>query len=145
MAATSDRKRHQHITYAVIFLAIVLAVLLIFFVRDYMRLRKAHLIGIREILLMTAINNRGPVTAADISFVSPWMTFGYLNQLFDLPPDYLQSELKISDPEYPNLSLASYASRDHIALAMFMGQVTAALENHFAPAPVAAPTTAPTQ
>lgn len=43
------------------------------------------------------------------SDIQSWMTFGYINFVFELPTDYLKTAADISDPRYPNIQIARYA------------------------------------
>ena len=51
-----------------------------------------------------------PITVVDIQ---PWMTFGYLNAVFRLPPKLLQEQLGITSSQYPRLSLQNFSSQTH--------------------------------
>ncbi len=56
-------------------------------------------------------HRRLPASSHDIAYVSSWMTFDYINQLFNLPEKYLSQEMNIVDPKYPFLTLAQYARK----------------------------------
>jgi hypothetical protein len=88
---------------------IVLAVLLFFFVKQYQVLRHEAIISARESWLMNAIKNHPHLTANDAGVVRSWMTFDYLNKLFNLSPTYLKIQLSISDPTYPKLTINKFA------------------------------------
>ena len=60
------------------------------------------------------------------------MTFDYVNTLFRLPPTYLETQLTITDPRYPRMSIGSYANHNHIDLTTFMGELDAAITNYLA-------------
>ena len=49
------------------------------------------------------------VTTADIAYISPWMTFDYINKIFDLPPRYLEEILQINNSKYPLLTVQKYS------------------------------------
>lgn len=51
---------------------------------------------------------------ADVADISTWMTFNYVNVVFKLPPTYLQGQLSITDPHYPNIRIDAYARRTHM-------------------------------
>lgn len=59
--------------------------------------------------------------------IGDWMTFDYLNAVFKLPPEYLQTALGIQDSRYPNISLRQYAQNHAIDEDIFLGQVQKAL------------------
>lgn len=95
----------RFIKITLVVLGLLLAVLLIFLVRDYLALRRANIINHRELSLSAFVQKHGPLNASDIDVVRPWMTFDYVNRLFGLPNDYLKDQLQISDPRYPRLTL----------------------------------------
>ena len=59
--------------------------------------------------------------------IEDWMTFNYLNHVFDLPPIYLENILQIQDVRYPNISIRQYAESRHLDDATFLAQVRAVL------------------
>ena len=48
------------------------------------------------------------VIVRDPKLIETWMTFDYLNKIFDLPTNYLQTALAITDPHYPFLTIRHY-------------------------------------
>lgn len=63
-----------------------------------------------EIRLERGIHRRpGPPPSADQ--IQNWMTFRYINMLFNLPSDYLRTNLNISNNHYPNLTISSWAAQ----------------------------------
>lgn len=52
--------------------------------------------------------------APSISSIQLWMTFDYINVVFNLPQNYLKDILGLSDSQYPNIRLDTYASRTNI-------------------------------
>jgi hypothetical protein len=130
MSSSDVKKTGRYIEYAIIFLAIVLVVLFVFFVRQYVSLRRADVISARESWISAAVKNHGPATVSDIGFVRSWMTFDYVNKLFNIPPDYLKTSLSISDARYPKISIAEYAKDDHLDTPVFLSDVLGALHNY---------------
>ena len=43
--------------------------------------------------------------------IEAWMTFKYVNVVFDLPDALLKDSLKIEDPSYPNLPIGKYVKK----------------------------------
>jgi len=123
-------KAEHYIKYAMVFLVIVLLVLAVFITRDYLSLHRKQLVDAQRVQLSALLNNHHPLTASDVTLISPWMTFSYINKLFNIPPDYLQTTLTISNPSYPQLSLSGYAKHEHINVAVLMNQVEGALYNY---------------
>lgn len=68
----------------------------------------------------TRPNFIGPILPSQIQ---DWMTFEYLNTVFDLPPEYLKISLHITDPAYPRLSLRAFARRAHFSTAAVVESV----------------------
>jgi hypothetical protein len=50
----------------------------------------------------------------DVSYISKWMTFDYINTLFGVPESYLQDTLAIHDTRYPFLTVEQYANEQHL-------------------------------
>jgi hypothetical protein len=46
----------------------------------------------------------------DVEKIADWMTFEYLNRSFNLPLDYLQKDLGVTNSHYPNLTLRREAT-----------------------------------
>ena len=134
-----DNSRNGHtsrfIEYAIIVLAIVLAVLVISFVLNYEKVHREALIEQRESWLSMLVAHRGTPTADEISFVRSWMTFDYINRLFQIPPQYLEIQLSITDPGYPKITIEEYAEHIHTSAASVMSSVTTALQAYFATVP----------
>jgi len=120
----------RYVQYAIVAFAIILGVLFVFLVREYLILRRAQLITDRESSITAALQHKGPLTAADASVIRPWMTFDYVNRLFGLPPDYLKTQLMITNTRYPQLSIGGYANSQHVSQTIFVGQVVSAVQNY---------------
>ena len=70
------------------------------------------------------------LTVSDLSAIQYWMTFDYLNKIFNLPSDYLQSTLNISDNRYPFLTLAHYSREERLNSAILLKEVQAAISHY---------------
>lgn len=90
-------------------LGIILAVLLFLLVRQYQTLRRESFISARESWLMSALKDHPHLTVSDANVIRTWMTFDYLNKLFSLPPEYLKTQLSVTDPTYPKLTIGKFA------------------------------------
>jgi amino acid permease len=130
MSGNNTRNIRNYIKYAIIFLVILLLILGFFLVRNYVSLRRTQIINAREFQLSTLLKNHGPVTANDITVIRSWMTFDYINKLFNIPPDYLKNTLSISDPSYPQLSLYGYANHQHLNITIVMSDVESSTRNY---------------
>ena len=65
--------------------------------------------------------------AFDTNDIQSWMTFGYLNFIFKLPPDYFQKTLNISDSHYPNVQIYRYAQINHLDYVSLMNNIKNAI------------------
>ncbi len=73
--------------------------------------------------------------AANPDQIQGWMTFRYINLVFRLPPDYLKTQLIISDTRYPNLLLGSAAKEQKISSAQIIAKTIAAVKNYLSAPP----------
>ena len=55
--------------------------------------------------------------------IESWMTFSYINYIFNLPPSYLKGSLGIEDTSYPNLSIDKYTKIKKININSFLTSV----------------------
>lgn len=131
MSDDGIKKVGRYLKYAMIALVVVLLVLAIFITRDYLSLHRKQLIDAQKLQLSALLNNHHPLTASDVTIVSPWMTFAYINRLFNIPPSYLETSLSISDSSYPQLSLSGYAKHERINVALLVNEVEGSLYNYF--------------
>ena len=69
----------------------------------------------------------GLILPADANYIDSWMTFRYINVIFDLPENYLKDDLNIHDNNYPNVSLKKCALTDKIDPALFLDKVKQAV------------------
>lgn len=108
MAPFKQQKDERHlIDWLIAGLGILLAVLLFFFVRQYRTLQREKIISARESWITNALKNHH--TTNDTDVISSWMTFDYVNQLFNLPSGYLKTQISISESAYPNLTINKFS------------------------------------
>jgi hypothetical protein len=112
---TSSQKpdgERRLIDWIIAALGIILAVLLFLLVREYQTLRHTsfiNAINARESSLTAALQDHHHLTPSDADVIRTWMTFDYLNKLFALPPDYLKTQLGVTDASYPKLTISKFA------------------------------------
>lgn len=111
-----------YLKWTIVVLIILLVVLGIFFYHEYSQLRKAQ--------IANDIHRGVPLTADDVDIVRPWMTFDYVNRIFNVSSTYLKNDLSITDPAYPHTTLSSYAQYSHIDPTLLTTQVEGALDNY---------------
>lgn len=69
-------------------------------------------------------------TPASPQQIQAWMTFDYINHIFNLTPDYLKQALNITDKKYPNVSLQSYAKQNNLNGQIFLQSIKQAVSNY---------------
>lgn len=60
------------------------------------------------------------LSTPDPSFVEEWMTFDYINRVFNLPSDYLKNELAIKSTKYPKITIYGEAKSQQISTDVFL-------------------------
>lgn len=130
----NNSRARKIIEYLIIFAAVILIVLIIVFVLNYLSLRRADFINQRELRFNNFLRNRGPLTASDVGIISSWMTFDYINKIFNIPADYLKNRLAISDGRYPRISLKTYAREKNSDVVDVLTEVRTALYGRLAAA-----------
>jgi len=111
-------------------LGVVLAVLFFFLVLQYRTLRREAIMSARESWLMNALKNHPHLMANDASAIRSWMTFDYVDKLFDLPQEYLKAQLSITDPAYPKLTIGKFAKNMHQSASSTLGEVQNAVRQY---------------
>lgn len=88
--------------YILIVLILILACLGLLLFNQYRVIRHASVFGTGH--------HHGVLTSADAAYIQPWMTFDYIDFAYKLPPTYIQSDLGITNPQYPRISIEQYAA-----------------------------------
>lgn len=122
--------RPLKITIAV--LIVLLVVLCGFLVRAYFVLRREHLANVRELSLSAFVARHGPLTAAEVGVIRPWMTFDYVNRTFGLPADFLKTTFGVADPNYPKLTLSQYSGEEGFNETEFLNAIQVAVAHYLA-------------
>ncbi len=52
--------------------------------------------------------------------IQGWMTFSYVNHIFNLPQNYLKDSLSITDSHYPNIGISRYAKNQTLDINSFL-------------------------
>ena len=118
---------HKHswrIFFAI--LLIMLIALLGWFIFDTRNLYRAGMLrptrGIRGQYVRSQIES--PAQIQD------WMTFSYVNHIFNLPVAYLSTSLSIQDTHYPDVIIGQYAKSKNLNNADFVKQVQSAVSQY---------------
>lgn len=118
---------NRYIKIALAVLVFILIILFAMFIRDYQSLEQLRLTRPYHSWLLNAKSRRPLTTVSDVNSIESWMTFDYLNYLFNLPPSYLKSQLSITDTHYPRLSISQYARKQNFDPNAFLDSVKNAL------------------
>ena len=68
-----------------------------------------------------------PLGIGDAGTIQSWMTFDYINKVYHLPENYLQTTFGVSDSQYPALTLQMYALGKGINPVLFDSTVQSAV------------------
>ncbi len=130
---TVKKNKHSYLKAVLVVLALILIWLFILLFQQYNSLRRERILNERAIW-MAFVSRRTPLPPAEATVIQPWMTFDYINRLFALPRDYLQTALKIKNPHYPQIPLYRYAATQHINSLLFTDEVRNLVQNYQPPA-----------
>ena len=75
--------------------------------------------------------------------IESWMTFGFLNRSFNLPPEYLKNALGITDSKYPTITLNRWAKESSIKPADLLEETKLLINNRKNSSPNSSPSINP--
>ena len=113
-------KSHKHF-WKIIFIALLLIVisLLTWFISEIRDLYRTD-----DFRPTRGLNrNYNYKLALNPNQIQGWMTFSYINFVFNLPPNYLLGALNIQDNSYPNLDINRYIKAKDLNPNMFLSSV----------------------
>jgi hypothetical protein len=110
-----------------VLLTLLLILCLVLF-RKYEQVASMHIINPRTVIYHNQMPR--PMTIATVGLIQSWMTFQYIDQAFNIPPQYLQSSLHISDLRYPRIPIGRYAMQNGVSQAVFVQQVKDAVTDY---------------
>lgn len=113
-------------------LGVVAAVLMVFLYVQYRTLRHQQFLNDEESWITSIIHNHGPLNASSTALIRPWMTFDYVNKIFNLPQDYLKTNLPVHDAHYPALTISGYAREAYVDPNAFANTVASSVRAYFA-------------
>ena len=145
MEEREDHKGERHIYYALIALGAVLVVLFVFFVGQYRALRHTQILEAHEARLSAILSHHVPLPTSEANTIHSWMTFDYVDKLFALPSNYLETQLSINNSHYPRLTISSYATAEHIDQTTFLVSVENAVRGYASSTPEHVVSTTATQ
>jgi hypothetical protein len=103
-----------------ILLVALLAAILVWFVLDINSLNRQGIFNSSRLHRRRNVNTNPAIAPSQIQ---GWMTFRYINYIFNLPPNYLNSKLGITDSSNANITLDKYSSTHKLDNAYFTGLV----------------------
>jgi hypothetical protein len=103
-----------------VILVAILAISLYYFVLNFESLRQGGLMRVR-IRRQAAMQKIAP------DQIRGWMTFRYLNLVFNMPQGYLQQSLNIKDSSYPNLSIDALAKQQKLSSTEVLTKTSSAI------------------
>ena len=117
-------------------LVIVLCIIIIFSVaysvRQYGRIQHLQTIAtLRQALTQKIAMYHGKLTDKNVNLIASWMTFDYINRIFNLPSDYLKNTLAISDTSYPRISISRYVKNQKLDPVQFLSEIQKTVANYF--------------
>ena len=95
------------------------------FIHDAAALRRAGFLSGREGWHQMR-GNQAPAAAG----IRTWMTFDFVNDIFNLPPDYLSTTLSIRSSAYPKLTIAQAARAQGTSADAFLQKVQNAVASY---------------
>ncbi len=66
--------------------------------------------------LVTSVGQSTPA----VNVIQPWMTFDYVNVVYNVPSSYLKNILGINNPKYPNIRIDRYAKAVNMNQALLL-------------------------
>jgi hypothetical protein len=117
-------------------LVIVLIIIIIFsaafIMRQYGRIQHFQAISLlKQTLNKKIAQYHGKLNAQNVDLISSWMTFDYVNKIFNLPADYLKSALAISDAGYPRIPISRYEKNHKLDAVQFLAEVKNTVADYF--------------
>lgn len=126
---TMDKNYKKYIQLSIIVLLFaVLATVLVWLAVDIRNLRKTGIIRVTH-----PLRHRHQLLAKPIlqpAQIEGWMTFRYVNFVFNLPPNYLSGKLTITGAGYLNNTLDNYANSRKLDRAAFLASVKQAVTEY---------------
>ena len=110
-------QEHHHTSQLLTWLAIP-ALCLILLATTFFLVEDVHAILVADGFLPArtvarAVLHHIPIQLPEIADIQSWMTFDYLNRVFNLPPNYLRETLQIQSVQYPRLSIRGLAKEQN--------------------------------
>lgn len=109
----------------IIFSIILLILFCIFLMRNVQTARQSgvfdHRTSVSQFLLKNKQSNRISIT--DTDYIDTWMTFQYINFVFNIPETYLKDQLQITDTGYPKMTIGKYIKNNRLDKAAYTEKI----------------------
>lgn len=130
----SNEEKSRYFDKSMILAVILITLLIIFAVLLARNVRNVYRSGAlrqhRSVTMLLRRNKQAnKISAADANYITSWMTFHYVNFIFNLPNDYLKNTLNINNSRYPDLTLTQYAKENKLDSNIFTENVKAAVRS----------------
>lgn len=125
----------RKIVYSVLLLLGFLAfvVLTHLFIANYGRLRySGELHPPIPVSRWIRIQSNHATSSVEVGSITGWMTFDYINRVFNLPADYLKTKLAVMDPRYPKLTISKAAVSQQVSEEVYLGDLKNAISWYLA-------------
>jgi hypothetical protein len=128
---TKPEKNHVVGYVLLILLAVLLVVSFFLLARDFRVVRRADLGENRLNLIQLLLRHKqaNEITDKDVEYIDYWMTFGYIDTVFNLPSEYLKDRLNIANSRFPDITLGNYAKDAGLDRATFIVEVKKAVKD----------------
>ena len=120
----------------IILLLIIIIIVFWFFIFEKIQVVHMHGFYKHKSLIETLIKDKKEhdISVSDINMINDWMTFHYINFIFNLPEEYLKNKFQIHNESYPNITLGKYAKTENIDIPLFLNETKKIILNYTNPA-----------
>lgn len=119
-------------TALIVFLSAILIIFTVLIARNIIIARRIGLFSRHKPVSELLLRQKGmnAISASDADYIDSWMTFRYINFIFNLPENYLKDKFGIEDKQYPNLTLNRYAKRNNKDKTLFIEEARQAVGDY---------------
>lgn len=119
-------------TALIVFLSAILIIFTVLIAKNIIIAHKTGLFSRHKSASELLLRQKGmnAISASDADYIDSWMTFRYINFIFNLPENYLKDKFGIEDKQYPNLTLDRYAKHNNKDETLFIEEVRQTVEDH---------------
>ena len=122
--------KNRYITAALFITIAILLIVVYSFVGDVRRLHRNSMFVYPNLIRRLFHVQQKPVPLSNVNLIAEWMTFGYVNKSFNLPPDYLKTKLGISDSTYPNVTISKITKGQGLSTNVYLETIKNAVGDY---------------